>query len=50
MAIKIFIEELKLDKGDILQGKIEVRKIPNNTYVMKEDSHKVKFVIILNIY
>lgn len=43
MAVKVFVKELKLDNEDILQGKIEVRKIPTNTYVMREDSHKVKF-------
>lgn len=50
MAVKVFVKELKLDSEDILQGKIEVRKIPTNTYVMREDSHKVKFIIILGFF
>lgn len=41
MAIKVFVEELQLDNEDLLLGKVEIRKIPSNTYVMREDSHKV---------
>lgn len=41
MALKVFVKELELDNEDLLQGKIEIRKIPTNTYVMREDSHKV---------
>lgn len=41
IALKVFVKELQLDNEDILQGKIEIRKIPTNTYVMREDSHKV---------
>lgn len=41
MALKVFVKELQLDNEDLLQGKVEIRKIPTNTYVMREDSHKV---------
>lgn len=43
MALKVFVKELKLDNDDLLQGKVEIRKIPTNTYIMREDSHKVKY-------
>jgi len=39
--MKIFVKKLQLDNEDLLLGKVEVRKIPTNTYVMQEDSHKV---------
>lgn len=45
-AMKIFVQELQLDNEDLLQGKVDVRKIPTNTYVMREDSHKVIFILI----
>jgi len=47
MAIKVFVKELQLDNEDLLQGKVEIRKIPTNTYVMREDSHKVSFGFII---
>lgn len=43
MALKVFAKELKLDNDDLLQGKVEIRKIPTNTYIMREDSHKVSY-------
>lgn len=43
MALKVFVKELKLDNDDLLQGKVEIRKIPINTYIMREDSHKVSY-------
>lgn len=39
--MKVFATELQLDSEDLLLGKIDVRKIPINTYIMKEDSHNV---------
>lgn len=44
VAIKVFVKELQLDNENVLQGKVEIRKIPSNTYVMREDSHKVGFI------
>lgn len=41
MALKVFAKELQLDNEDLLLGKVEIREIPTNTYVMREDSHKV---------
>lgn len=41
IAMKVFVKKLQLDNEDLLLGKVEVRKIPTNTYVMQEDSHKV---------
>lgn len=41
IARKIFVKKLQLDNEDLLLGKVEIRKIPTNTYVMQEDSHKV---------
>lgn len=41
IAMKVFVKELKLDNEDLLLGKVEIRKISINTYVMQEDSHKV---------
>jgi hypothetical protein len=46
MAIKVFVKELQLDNENLLQGKVEIRKIPSNTYVMREDSHQVSFIFI----
>lgn len=46
MALKVFIKELQLDNEDLLQGKVEIRKILSNTYVMREDSHKVRFILL----
>lgn len=48
MAIKVFVKELQIDNEDLLQGKVEIRKIPTNTYVMREDSHKV--CCVLNVF
>lgn len=45
MAIQIFVKELQLDNEDLLQEKVEIRKIPMNTYVMREDSHKVTYIM-----
>lgn len=42
MALKVLVTELKLDNEDLLQGKVEIRKIPTNTYIMRECSHKVR--------
>lgn len=47
MAIEIFVKELQIDNEDLLQGKVEIRKIPTNTYVMREDSHKVRIILIV---
>lgn len=47
MALKVFVKELQLDNEDLLQGKIEVRKIPTNMYVMHEDSHEVRLMFII---
>jgi len=41
IARKVFVKKLQLDNEDLLLGKVEIRKIPTNTYVMQEDSHKV---------
>lgn len=46
IAIKVFVKELQIDNEDLLQGKVEIRKIPTNTYVMREDSHKVRSMFI----
>ncbi|VVC39827.1 Hypothetical protein CINCED_3A007107 [Cinara cedri] len=49
MALKVFVKELQLDNEDLLKGKIEVRKIPTNIYVMREDSYKdAALVLLLN--
>lgn len=48
MAVKVFVKELQLDNEDLLLGKVEIREIPINTYVMREDSHKVIFMFINN--
>lgn len=41
IAMKVFVKKLQLDNEDLLLGKVEIRRIPTNTYVMQEDSHKV---------
>lgn len=41
VARKIFVKKLQLENEDLLLGKVEICKIPTNTYVMQEDSHKV---------
>lgn len=49
IAMKVFVKKLQLDNEDLLLGKVEVRKIPTNTYVMQEDSHKdAALVLLLN--
>lgn len=45
LARKILVKELKLDNEDLLQGKVEIHKIPTNTYVMQEDSHNVRIYV-----
>ncbi|XP_025406389.1 neuropathy target esterase sws [Sipha flava] len=47
MAIKVFVKELQLDNENLLQGKVEIRKIPSNTYVMREDSHQDAALVLL---
>ncbi|XP_026806456.1 neuropathy target esterase sws isoform X3 [Rhopalosiphum maidis] len=49
IAIKVFVKKLQLDNEDLLLGKVEIRKIPTNTFVMQEDSHKdAALVLLLN--
>ncbi|XP_027842562.2 neuropathy target esterase sws isoform X2 [Aphis gossypii] len=49
IAMQVFVKKLQLDNEDLLLGKVEVRKIPTNTYVMQEDSHKdAALVLLLN--
>jgi len=48
MAIKVFVNELQIDNEDLLKGKVEIRQIPTNTYVMQEDSHNVRFIFIVS--
>ncbi|XP_025195604.1 neuropathy target esterase sws isoform X2 [Melanaphis sacchari] len=49
IAMNVFVKKLQLDNEDLLLGKVEIRKIPTNTYVMQEDSHKdAALVLLLN--
>ncbi|XP_050544185.1 neuropathy target esterase sws-like isoform X2 [Daktulosphaira vitifoliae] len=49
MAKKVFAKEFKLENDELLEGKIEIRNIPNNTFIMREDSHKdAALVLLLN--
>ncbi|XP_050441996.1 neuropathy target esterase sws-like isoform X2 [Adelges cooleyi] len=49
IAKKVFEKEFKLENDNLLQEKIEIRNIPNNTFIMREDSHKdAALVLLLN--
>ncbi|KAL4141643.1 hypothetical protein QTP88_004247 [Uroleucon formosanum] len=47
IAMKVFVKKLQLDNEDLLLGKVEIRRIPTNTYVMQEDSHKDAALVLL---
>lgn len=42
LATDAFVRELGLDDDYGLKDKIEIREVPAGTYLMKEDSHKVR--------
>lgn len=46
VATEAFIKELGLDDGETLRGKVEIREVTAGTYLMKEDSNKVRFAYI----
>lgn len=43
IAIEAFVRELGLEDDSVLRdGKVQIRDVPTGTYLMKEESHKVK--------
>lgn len=44
IATEAFVRELGLDDDSVLKGKVEIREVPAGTYLMKEESNKVRFV------
>lgn len=42
IATEAFVKELGLDDLNILKGKVEIREVSAGTYLMKEDSNKVR--------
>lgn len=42
LATEAFVRELGLDNDFIIQGKIQLREVQAGTYLMKEESNKVK--------
>ena len=43
IATEAFVKELGLENDSVLKdGKIQIREVPAGTYIMKEESHKVK--------
>lgn len=49
IATEAFIRELGLEDESVLKdGKVQIREVPAGTYLMKEESHKVKICIILH--
>lgn len=45
LATEAFVRELGLDNDFIIQGKIQLREVPAGTYLMKEESNKVKIFL-----
>lgn len=44
IAIEAFVRELGLEDDSVLRdGKVQIRDVPAGTYLMKEESHKVKW-------
>ena len=41
LATEAFVHELGLDNSLMLEGNVEIRTIPPNTYLMKDESQKV---------
>ena len=51
IAIEAFVKELGLEDDSLLvDGKVQIREVPTGTYLMKEESHKVKKNKYLNLY
>lgn len=45
IATDAFVKELGLEDDSLLkEGKIQIREVPAGTYLMKEESHKVRFI------
>lgn len=42
LATEAFVRELGLGDSTFLQGKVEIREVSAGTYLMKEDSNKVR--------
>lgn len=48
IATEAFVRELGLEDDAVLKdGKVQIREVPAGTYLMKEESHKVKIRTIL---
>lgn len=44
LATEAFVRELGLEDSSLLEGNIDVRTVPPNTHLMRDDAHKVNFI------
>lgn len=47
IASEAFVKELGLENDNLVRGNVQVRDLPAGTYIMKEESHKVNYYMIL---
>lgn len=49
IATEAFVRELGIEDETVLKDKVQIREVPVGTYLMKEESHKVFFLLCIYI-